>query len=357
MVNKLAQCKKLIAESEKGFSRPTISHYKDKENGMKAKLNITIPTTYQAHILGNEYRTAKIPAETVASWRRLKNIIEKEIGVNTNLGKQAVKELKKSIALWQRKTKNPSTKTTIKKTFTKRTVTKNPSYASRIAKLQSGTVLKSELQRINRELQTLIKESKSKYADKEYYTKRITELERAIKQGLTAKNPTKTRANYSDFDFDFDKQFGKLSKMFQGKANGEKRKILASDLQPNKTVRIGELKKLIVNGLDGKQYEINFDGEAFASMDRRKGLWFSGKDSRLQLRNNNIKDDEMKCLGHLAQINYVTKKAHIENGEIVEYYHKFGEVNREKPTIWCDSDGFLIVNGGDYDIWKEGIVN
>lgn len=162
-------------------------------------------------------------------------------------------------------------------------------------------------------------------------------------------------ANYSEFDFDYNKGLKDLGKMFQGKTNGQKRNVIASDLQPNTTVRIGKLKKLVINGLDGKGYEINFAGEAFASIDRRKNLWFSGKDA--QITNVKVPNDGQKCLGYLTQINYVTDKAHIENGNIVEYYHKFGEVNKEKPTLWLDGDGFLIVNGGDYDVWKEGIVN
>jgi hypothetical protein len=169
-----------------------------------------------------------------------------------------------------------------------------------------------------------------------------------------------SKENYADFDFDFDAQFNKLSKMFQGKVSGERKNVLASDLQPDKTVRGGSLSKLIINGLNGKKYQIDsFGSDAWFSFDRRKNLWLSGKDARLNLKANGIKisDKQMHCLGYLEQINYITRKNHIEKGELVEYYHKLGEVNGAKPTIWVDADGFFIIIGGDYDIWKEGIVN
>lgn len=181
-----------------------------------------------------------------------------------------------------------------------------------------------------------------------------------ISNSLKKKNPTKTKPNFANFDFDFDKKIPELSKMFQGKVNGQSKSVIASDLQPDKTARIGKLSKLIINGLDGKKYELSdFGNDAFVSMDRRKNIWLSGKDSRIDLRANGIKikQNQQECLGYLTQINYITDKKHIENGATVEYYHKLGEVNKQQPTLWADADGFLIVNGGDYDIWKEGIVN
>jgi hypothetical protein len=183
-------------------------------------------------------------------------------------------------------------------------------------------------------------------------------ISRYARLDLPASN--KTKPNFTNFDGDFDSAFDKLSKMFQGKVTKQKRNVLASDLQPSKTVRLGKLSKVIINGLNGKKYEIDsFGNDAFLSMDRRKNLWFSGADSRINLRANGIKikNNQMHCLGYLVQVNYITDKKHIENGELVEYYHKLGEVNREKPTLWVDADGFLIANGGDYDVWKEGIVN
>jgi hypothetical protein len=170
----------------------------------------------------------------------------------------------------------------------------------------------------------------------------------------------KQKPNYSNFDFDYDKKFDDLSKMFLGKANGEKRNVLASDLQPSRTVRGGKLHKLLINGLNGKKYEIDsFGSDAWFSFDRRKNLWFSGKDARLNLKSNGIKlaNNQMHCLGYLDKVHYIVAKKHLENGELVEWHHKLGEVNKELPSIWVDADGFFIVVGGDYDIWKEGIVN
>ena len=162
--------------------------------------------------------------------------------------------------------------------------------------------------------------------------------------------------NFADNLDKFDNTLAELSDMFQGEVTGEKRKTWASDLQPKRTARIGELAKAIVKKPNGTEYEIIFDGDSLLSMDRRKNLWISGKDSRL-LKTKLPKDDQLKFLGYLKQINYVTAKQHIENGETIEFYHNLGEVDGELPLIWLDSDGFLIITGGNYDVWGEGIVN
>jgi len=146
-----------------------------------------------------------------------------------------------------------------------------------------------------------------------------------------------------------------VSKMFQGAIRKGRKYLAASDIQPKVTARLGELKKIIVKNPQQGRVVISFDGDAMLSADRRKNLYISGEGSRLT--NIQLPKSGLEYLGTLYQVNYVTDKAHIENGEITEYYHPFGEINRERPNVFVDKDGFLHVLGGDYDIWQEGIVN
>ncbi len=95
------------------------------------------------------------------------------------------------------------------------------------------------------------------------------------------------------------------------------------------------------------------------SADRRDNLHVSGKDAKITLPNG-IKrpaKGQLKYLGELVQIDYVTAKKHIENGETVRFFHKLGEVTKEVPNLFIDHEGFPIVQGGGYEIWDVGIVN
>jgi hypothetical protein len=91
-------------------------------------------------------------------------------------------------------------------------------------------------------------------------------------------------------------------------------------------------------------------------MDARKNLYIDGKDARI----NGVqlpRKGELFLVGQLQQINYITDKAHIENGRTVEYFHELGEVDNVKPNVFIDSDGFPLIVGGNYDIGAHGIEN
>lgn len=146
-----------------------------------------------------------------------------------------------------------------------------------------------------------------------------------------------------------------LSKMFQGRANGEKQRVLESDYTPKDKGRLGTLVQIKVKD-GGRTIPIDFDGEAFLSMDLRKNLHISGKDSRV----DNIKlpaKGHLRYLGELVQVDYITNKKHIENDKTVRFFHKLGEVTKECPNLFVDDEGFLHIQGGGYDIWDVGIVN
>lgn len=208
------------------------------------------------------------------------------------------------------------------------------------------------------------------WADSEAHAKRIIKTEHAGQKIIIVKvrgyvndvlqNPPKQRAkNFSNADF---RKFTKdrlleLSKMFQGRANGAVVTTEGSDAMPNDTFRLGYLVKLIYRDASGRKHAISFDGDAFVSGDLRCNLWFSGRDVRIAPATGLPKKPHLIMLGDLVQVEYVTAKKHIENGQTVRFWHPMGEVTRAYPKLAIDYDGFPIAVGGGYDIWDVGIVN
>lgn len=149
-----------------------------------------------------------------------------------------------------------------------------------------------------------------------------------------------------------------LAEMFHGEHKGERTRIAESDYTPRDKYKLGYLIQLKVkDGGNGKIIPINFDGEhSYLTADLRNNLHIVGKDSRL----TNFKlppVGHLKYLGQVQQIDYVTAKKHIGNGKLIRFFHKLGEVTRERPNLFVDHEGFLQMQGGGYDVWEVGIVN
>jgi hypothetical protein len=162
-----------------------------------------------------------------------------------------------------------------------------------------------------------------------------------------AQNPETFNANKID----------ELSAMFQGEITGEQIKSVGSDFVPNVTARIGRLSLMKIRNGDNL-YELKFkrNGDNWLAMDTRKNLHVIGKDTVVK---NAVKPKhgQLTLLGELEQVNYITAKRHIENGKLTEYYHRLGEVDGIKPNVFIDSEGFMIINGGAYDIGVNGVEN
>lgn len=177
------------------------------------------------------------------------------------------------------------------------------------------------------------------FIDREYYT-----------ENKTKQNPTVT-----DFKRYSKDKLHKLAVMFQGKANGESRRTLESDFTPNNKYRLGHLVQIKVKEAN-ETTTIDFDGESYLAADAKNNLYIVGKDARL----TGVHRPKKHCLayiGKLIQVDYITAKSHIENGKTVRFYHKLGEATREYPNVFMDHDGFLLIQGGNYDVWDVGIVN
>lgn len=67
--------------------------------------------------------------------------------------------------------------------------------------------------------------------------------------------------------------------------------------------------------------------------------------------------ENLILVGDLPEIDYITRKAHIENGERVHYEHQFGEENGETPYLLMDVDERLHIGGGDYYATERGLEN
>lgn len=165
----------------------------------------------------------------------------------------------------------------------------------------------------------------------------------------------KRNATASDFRQHQSKKLTDLARMFQGTANGEKRRVLESDYTPKDKYRLGYLVQLKIRDA-GTTIPINFDGEAYLAADLRNNLLIVGKDARIE----GVKlppKGQLKYLGELVRIDYVTAKKHIEGGKTVRFYHKLGEVTKEMPNLFIDDEGFPVIVAGGYDVWSVGVVN
>jgi hypothetical protein len=175
---------------------------------------------------------------------------------------------------------------------------------------------------------------------------------RPIGQKLFGKKKNETASDFKRFTKD---RLIELSKMFQGEASGARNRALSPDMLPQETWRLGYLVQMKIRH-NGKVNTINFDGESYLAGDLRCNLWAVGKDARIEgIRKPS--EGQLKKLGKLIQVDYVTAKKHIEGGKVVRFWHPLGEVNKDYPTLYIDHDGFPIILGGGYDIWNVGIVN
>lgn len=144
--------------------------------------------------------------------------------------------------------------------------------------------------------------------------------------------------------------------MFQGEWKGVNQRVALPDVAPKQLWGLGHLALIKIRN-KGKTYTIKInDNDAFVAGDIRCNLWFVGKGARI----TDIKlppKGEYYRLGELTQVDYITAKTHIEAGKLIRFWHKLGEATSRYPTAIVDHDGFIILMGGEYDIWDVGIVN
>lgn len=62
-------------------------------------------------------------------------------------------------------------------------------------------------------------------------------------------------------------------------------------------------------------------------------------------------------IGVLTQIEYEQRKPHLGYPKQTIFFHKTGEETGEKPTLYSDGKGGLLIRGGNYSITPEGLRN
>lgn len=159
-----------------------------------------------------------------------------------------------------------------------------------------------------------------------------------------------TAANRNDDEyfsdtFDIDNN----SQEFQGEISGDEIKLEASNFVPLKVGRIGNLD--YIEMADGQIFE--FSENAYATMDRLKKIHFAGD----VLFEDKAELGHLKNLGQVQRFQYMTAKRHIENGNTVKFFHDFGEVDGQLPSLFVDDEGFPLLIGGNYGVKPEGVVN
>jgi hypothetical protein len=131
----------------------------------------------------------------------------------------------------------------------------------------------------------------------------------------------------------------------------------------------GVLKRLVVDGIDGRSHLINgFRGALLCFNESKNQLFIEGGDQAINLEDFGIKSPhELETLGKVKHIDYSTRKDHLgdEGGDAV-YTHKFRTTNengqhvtvriaRYPDLIYRVRDEQLEFSGGSYEIRAEGI--
>lgn len=143
------------------------------------------------------------------------------------------------------------------------------------------------------------------------------------------------------------------SQEFQGKIIDEERELLASEFAPLTLGRQGNLEYIILS--DGTEFTFN-DEAAYAVMDRRKNIYFVGDVQFPQSYHANDKTG-LNVIGQVQRFSYRTDKEHIEDNRIISYYHDFGEVDGQLPSLAVDFEGMPLLIGGNYAVKREGVIN
>ncbi len=115
--------------------------------------------------------------------------------------------------------------------------------------------------------------------------------------------------------------------------------------------RLGALKKIVTT-----HNTINFaSNQAWLCADTKGKLYVGGiAKSAAKGRMTNVPSGS---LGKVTRVEYLEKKPHLKDYDKTLYFHKMGEEDGNKPTLYSDGDGNLLFKGGNYQVTYRGIVN
>jgi len=416
----IAQCKKLIAEQEKTNYRLTISHYRDMENGIKISKNRVIKikrNAVQYQVKGHNVvfldkndvvvdvldketfkqlnELVKNPTRKLATKTRAKNptqkaksLVQLRASITRKL-KDAARpkalesfsndeqrfilaypsyfEIEDGYVYLKRRRRNCEQK--VKNAYYAQDILRAIEQGKVIVTWQKGKPIRTYYKERGQYYSELLKTGKDTHIPSKSV---MADLAQALQkeQNFTIENDTSyiyaisnpTRQNYDEtaiFETHVDETLDSHSAMFQGGISGKTTKSVGSDYTNSRVSRGGKLAYLKIKLPDGRFIEFTpSSSDAYISFDLRKNIQIDGKGAKLKGLNFPPKG-ELWLVGKLVRLEYITRKAHIERGELVRYYHELGEVGglKDCPNLFVDHDGMPVLVGGNYDVWKSGIVN
>lgn len=144
-------------------------------------------------------------------------------------------------------------------------------------------------------------------------------------------------------DYDPMQRVEEIYREFLGRDPDSATAVLAPADAPEYLAALGIITEIVT---DEGTYDFDVQDGFILAVDTRGNLWAIGE--------NRMTPNE--DLGEVHELSYVTQKDHLD-GEVLEYYHTFGEDGGTRPHAYTDDDGFLRFAGGDYWITSAGIVN
>jgi hypothetical protein len=126
---------------------------------------------------------------------------------------------------------------------------------------------------------------------------------------------------------------------------------------------LGKLLTLYVKPMHGGQVQmISGKGIKVVSDESAQQIWFVGGDQDVTDQLDAFGAREVSSgrwqLGEATRIDYKQRKEHVPKPEIDEWEHHFGEEGGSRPTVLFDSrHKRLLLEGGDYHIESDGIIN
>lgn len=118
---------------------------------------------------------------------------------------------------------------------------------------------------------------------------------------------------------------------------------------------MGKLKKIFVKGRKPLDFKGGANAPTLARDPKTNQMFILGKNYRLAMPRKN--SNSMEDLGEITRLEYEAQKVHLGDTQTVTYYHKMGEEGGEKPHCLVNSEGLIVISGGDYTIGAEGIRN
>lgn len=116
--------------------------------------------------------------------------------------------------------------------------------------------------------------------------------------------------------------------------------------------KMGRLMRVKVKGRSW----MDFQGVPMLARDAKNKMFVTGTAYKITAKGKRRNPDGFEDLGEITHIEYAATKTHLD-GYPVTYVHELGEEGGAKPHAIVNSDGHLLIEGGDYTITSRGIEN